>query len=119
MGTLSKLRRLVLRDGMSVRQSSRRLGISGNTAAKWQGEMVEPKCPVRKSVASVLGPYKEQLVTWLKADSHLNKRECLWVKALLVALSAMGYSGNASPVYRFAKRWKFEQQLQHVGKFVV
>lgn len=70
MGTLSKLRRLVLRDGMSVRQASRRLGISRNTAAKWLGEpeMVEPKYPVRQATASVLEPYKEQLVTWLKAD---------------------------------------------------
>ncbi len=25
------------------------------------------------------------------------------------ALRAMGYSGSASPVYRFAKRWKLEQ----------
>ena len=111
MGTLSKLRRLVLRDGMSVRQASRRLGISRNTAAKWLGEpeMVEPKYPVRQAAASVLEPYKEQLVTWLKADSHRNKRERRGVKALFEALRAMGYSGSASPVYRFAKRWKLEQ----------
>jgi len=62
---------------MSVRQASRRLGISRNTATKWLGEpeMLEPQYPVRQVSASVLDPYKEQLVTWLKADSHRNKRE--------------------------------------------
>ena len=35
MSTLSKLRRMVHRDHLSVREASRRLGISRNTAAKW------------------------------------------------------------------------------------
>ena len=34
MGTLSKLRRLVLRDKVSIRQGSRQLGISRNTAIR-------------------------------------------------------------------------------------
>ena len=96
---------------MSVRQASRRLGISRNTAAKWLGEpeMAEPKYPSRRASSSVLDPYKDQLVTWFKADSHRNKRERRGVKALFEALRAMGYSGSASPVYRFAKLWKLEQ----------
>ena len=111
MGTLSKLRRLVLRDGMSVRQASRRLGISRNTATKWlnEPEMVLPQYPLRQAALSVLDPYKEQLVLWLKADSHRNKRERRGVKGLFEALRAMGHSASASPLYRFAKRWQIEQ----------
>ena len=111
MGILNKLRRLVLRDGMSVRQASRRLGISRNTATKWlnEPEMVLPQYPLRQAAPSVLDPYKEQLALWLKADSHRNKRERRGVKGLFEALRAMGYSASASPVYRFAKRWKVEQ----------
>ena len=47
MSTLSKLRRLVLRQDVSVREASRRLGISRNTATKWlkDGQMVEPRYP--------------------------------------------------------------------------
>lgn len=43
--TLSKLRRPVIRDGMSLRQASLRLGITRNTATKWlsEHEMVEHK----------------------------------------------------------------------------
>ena len=35
MGTLSKLRRLVLREGVSVREAAQRLGIARNTASRW------------------------------------------------------------------------------------
>ena len=44
MGTLSKLRRMVLRENVSVREAARRLRISRNTAKRWLSEpdMVEP-----------------------------------------------------------------------------
>ena len=107
MSTLSKLRRMVHRDHLSVREASRRLGISRNTATKWleADEMVEPRYPKRAAIPSVLDPYKEQLSTWLKADSHRNKRERRGIKAMFRALRAMGYPGSRGPVYEFAKRW--------------
>jgi hypothetical protein len=71
--------------------------------------MVEPQYPVRQAPASVLDPFKDQLVSWLKADSHRNKRERRGIKALFEALRAMGYGGSSTVVYRFAKRWKLEQ----------
>lgn len=76
MSTLSKLRRMVHRDHLSVREASRRLGISRNTANKWleADEMIEPRYPKRAPPPGVLNPYKERLATWLKADSHRNKR---------------------------------------------
>ena len=45
MGTLSKLRRLVLREGVSVREAAQRVGIARNTASRWLalGDMVEPR----------------------------------------------------------------------------
>lgn len=77
MSTLSKLRRLVLRQDVSVREASRRLGISRNTATKWlkDGQMVEPRYPQRMPSPSILDSYKEQLSQWLKADSHRSKRD--------------------------------------------
>ena len=63
MGTLSKLRRMVLRDKVSVREAARRLRISRNTAAKWlkEAEMVGPTYHQRAPVPSLLDPYREQL----------------------------------------------------------
>ena len=54
---------------------------------------------MRQAAASVLYPFKEQLVTWLKADSHRNKRERRGVKALFEALRAMGYGGRSGTAY--------------------
>lgn len=111
MSTLSKLRRLVLRQDVSVREASRRLGISRNTATKWfkDGQMVEPRYPQRVSAPSILDPYKEQLSQWLKADSHRSKRDRRGIKAMFEALRAQVYSGSRGPVYAFAQRWQQEQ----------
>ena len=111
MSTLSKLRRLVLRQDVSVREASRRLGISRNTATKWlkDGQMAEPRYPQRVSGPSILDPYKEQLSQWLKADSHRSKRDRRGIKAMFEALRAQGYGGSRGPVYAFAQRWQQEQ----------
>jgi transposase len=120
VGTLSKLRRLVLRDKVSIRQASRQLGISRNTATRWlqEPEMVEPIYPTRQPPPGVLDAFKEQLSTWLKADSYRNKRERRGVKALYEALQAIGYSGSSTTVYRFAKDWREEQSQPRGAGFV-
>ena len=71
--------------------------------------MVEPRYPKRAAIPSVLDPYKEQLATWLKTDSHRNKRERRGIKAMFRALQTMGYPGSRGPVYEFAKRWQQAQ----------
>jgi transposase len=111
VGTLSKLRRLVGREGVSVREAARRLSISRTTASKWlaEAEMVEPRYPKRVAKASVLDPFKEQLSTWLKADSLRGKRDRRGIKAMFEALRALGYAGSRSPVYVYCQRWRREQ----------
>ena len=118
VSTLSKLRRLVLRDGVSIREASNRLGISRNTAKKWldQPEMVEPRYPKRASGPGILGPFEEVLSQWLKSDSHRNKRERRGTKALFEGLRALGYPGSRGPVYTFALRWRKEQDLAAKGQ---
>ena len=119
MATLSKLRRLVLRDGMSVREACKRLGIARNTAARWlaMGEMVEPKYPKRESVGSILDQYKEPLIGWLKADQHRGKRDRRTTKSMLEAIRALGYTGSKGPVYEFCRQWRLEQtnKPRHAG----
>ena len=120
MGTLSKLRRLVLRDKVSIRQASRQLGISRNTATRWlqEAEVTVPRYPTRQPPPGVLDAFREQLSTWLKADSYRNKRERRGVKALYQALQAMGYSGSSTTVYRFAKDWREELSKPRGAGFV-
>lgn len=48
VGALSKLRRMVRTDGLSVREASKKLGIARNTAARWLSMRVKrrsrPRC---------------------------------------------------------------------------
>ncbi len=111
MGTLSKLRRMVLRENVSVREAARRLRISRNTAAKWlnEPEMVEPRYPQRAPAPSLLDPYREQLASWLKTDSYRGKRERRSVRAYFEAIRAMGFTGSKNLVYGFCSNWRQEQ----------
>ena len=117
MGTLSKLRRLVLRDNVSVRQAAKRLNISRNTARRYlaQPEMAEPRYAKRQIAPGLLDPYKEQLTQWLKADAHRSKRERRTIDAHFQAIRAMGYSGGKTQVYTFCRQYKQEQSQAPIG----
>ena len=112
MQTLSKLRRMVLRDKVSVREAARRLRISRNTAAKWLAEpqMLEPAYPQRAAAPSLLDPYREQLAAWLKTDSYRGKRERRSVRAYFEAIRAMGFAGSKNLVYNFCSEWRQAQE---------
>ena len=90
VGTLSKLRRMVRRDGVSVREAARRLRISRNTAARWlaEPEMVEPKYPPRVASSRLLDPFQDQLNLWLKADAQRGKRDRRSIRSYYEAIRA-------------------------------
>ena len=111
MGTLSKLRRMVRRDGVSVREAARRLRISRNTAARWlaEPEMVEPKYPPRVASSRLLDPFQDQLNLWLKADAQRGKRDRRSIRSYYEAIRALGYTGGKTQVYSYCQRWHQEQ----------
>jgi hypothetical protein len=63
------------------------------------GFVVQPRYPKRAAKASVLDAYKEQLSSWLRADSYCSKRERRTVKVLFEAIRPIGYEGSLRPVY--------------------
>lgn len=119
MGTLSKLRRMVLRDNVSVREAARRLRISRNTAARWlaEPEMVEPVYPKRVAAERLIDVYTEHLQLWIKADSHRGKRDRRTVQAYYEAIRAMGYTGGKTQVYIYCRNFKQSQDNapRHAG----
>ena len=119
MGTLSKLRRLVLREGVSVREAAQRVGIARNTASRWLalGDMVEPRYQRRGPTTSILDPYKEQLNAWLKADAHRGKRDRKTTKEIFENICLLGYQGSRGPVYEYCKHWRDQQKSapRHAG----
>jgi len=91
VGTLAKIRRLHLREGVPIKEIERRTGLARNTIKSWlrKGQMVEPKYPLRV-MATKLDGFTEQLATWLKADSHRGKRDRRTVKLMYEELAAQG-----------------------------
>ena len=108
VSTLSKLRRLVERDKMSVRSAARRLGLSRTTASKWLAmpDGIEPRYPRRAARPGKIDGFGEQLRLWLKADLYRGKRDRRDVKAMFEAIRAMGYRGSLSSVHRFCRKWR-------------
>ena len=116
MGTLAKIRRMHLRDGLPIKEIERRTGLARNTIKAWlrKGEMVEPKYPQRVNQTKLDG-YTETLATWLKADLYRGKRDRRTIKALYEGLLEQGYTGGYGRVAAFARRWRAEQSGK-VGK---
>ena len=106
MVMLAKIRRMHFRDGLSVREVARRTGLSRNTIRRWlrsgQSEPVYPK----RSTPSRLDPYREQLESWLRTDSHRPRRERRTAKTLFAQLQACGYPGSYTRVTAFIREWK-------------
>ena len=71
---LSVIRRWHGRDKLSIREITRRTGLSRNTIRKYLADgTVEPRYPARKS-ASKLDPYAETLASWLKREAGRNRK---------------------------------------------
>ena len=109
VGIFAKIRRLHLRDKLSIREIARRTNLSRNTIRHWlrQPDMTEPKYPDRHN-KSVVDPYVAQLRQWLVADSHRPRRDRRTAKAMFEALKAQGYVGSYTRVAVRAKQLRQE-----------
>jgi transposase len=103
---LSVIRRWHGRDKLSIREITRRTGLSRNTIRKYlaNGE-VQPKYPARKSV-SKLDPYAETLASWLERESKRNRKRRRNLKQLHRDLVALGFDGSYDRVAAFARDWR-------------
>ncbi len=95
MGMLAKIRRMHIRDKLSIREIARRTNLSRNTVRKWlkEGQMSEPQYPKRQG-KSLVDPYVDQINRWLVADSHKAKRDRRTAKAMYKMLKEQGYAGS-------------------------
>jgi transposase len=107
MEILGRIRRLHMRDKLSLHEIAKRTGLSRNTIRKWLRASKE-KAPVyeRNKKDSKLTAYHAVLEQALKADAHRPKEHRRTAKALLAHIRELGYDGGYSQLTAFIRDWR-------------
>ncbi len=110
MALLSVIRRWHHREGMPIREITRRTGLSRNTVRKYlASNAVEARYPKRKT-PSKLDEYEPTLTNWLFRESSRYRKSRRSLKQLFTDLVQLGYSGSYDRVAAFARHWRDAQQ---------
>ncbi len=112
MELLSVIRRWAFRDKLSIREISRRTGLSRNTIRKYlRSGSVEPsfKTPDRPSK---LDAFADKLSAWLRAEASKSRKQKRTLKQLYADLASLGYEGSYGRVAAFARDWRTERQRE-------
>jgi transposase len=122
MALLSVIRRWAFRDKLSIREISRRTGLSRNTIRKYpRSGSVEPSFKASDR-PSKLDVFADKLSGWLKCEANKSRKQKRTVKQLYGDLISLGYDGSYGRVAAFARDWKAdrqrEQQTSGRGTFV-
>ena len=108
MEMFGKIRRMHLRDKLSLHEISKRTGLSRNTLRKWlrmPGDAAAPAY-VRGEAPGKLTEFHDALVLALNADAHRIKQNRRTAKALFIQIKADGYAGGYSRVTDFIRDWR-------------
>ena len=108
MEMLGKIRRMHVRDKMSVRAIAKRTGLSRNTLQKWLQTPEEVKVPkyVRAQGFGKLSAFTDELELALKADALRAKKDRRTARALFAQIKASGYPGGCTRVTDFIRAWR-------------
>ena len=122
MGLLNIVRRMALREKLSIREIARRTGLSRNTVAKHlNAGTIEPKFVTPKR-PSKLDAFADKLAGWLKTEACNSRKQRRNLKQLHSDLVVLGFTGSYGRVAAFARAWRFdrqrEQQTAGRGTFV-
>src|SRR4029079_15971789 len=96
MELLSVIRRWRYRDHYSIREISRRAGLSRNTVRKYlRSDSVEPKFNVPDR-PSKLDPYADKLSQMLRQEAAKSRKQKRTIKQLHGDPTALGYAGPST-----------------------
>jgi transposase len=120
VGMLAKIRRMRLRERLSIREIARKTGLARNTIRDWlrQPQVVEPVY-VRRKYTTKITAYTDTLAGWLKTNQHRSKRDRRTIRSMYEELAAMGYPGSYGRVAAFARRYHSQMALQGSGQAFV
>ena len=119
MELLSVIRRWHYRDHFSIREISRRTGLSRNTVRKYlRSDTVEPKFNIPDR-PSKLDPYADKLSQMLRQEAGKSRKQKRTTKQLHADLAALGYDGSYNRVAAFARDWRAARHVQVYPERVV
>ena len=97
MEMIGKIRRMYVRDKLSLHEIAKRTGLSRNTIRKWV-RPPETVLPIyrRSDIPKKLTDFHETLERALKADALRPKHNRRSAKALFAQIKADGYAGGYS-----------------------
>jgi transposase len=119
MDMIGKVRRMKMRDKLSISEIAKTTRLSRNTIKKWlkQPGDVEPKYH-RSSPPGKLTAYMPTLEQCLRADSHRPKHARRNGRALFKQIQAQGYRGGYSGVTDFIRAWRTQASKDPAKAFV-
>jgi len=108
MEILGKIRRLYLRDKLSLHEIAKQTGLSRNTIRRWLRTTEEAAPPTyrRSKGPGKLTVFQAALEQALKADAHRIKQNRRTAKALFAQIRADGYEGGYTCVTDFIRDWR-------------
>ena len=96
----------------SIREISRRTGLSRNTVRKYlRSDSVEPKFSIPDR-PSKLDPYADKLSQMLRQEAGKSRKQKRTIKQLYADLVVLGYDGSYNRVAAFARDWKGARQRE-------
>ena len=108
MEMLGRIRRMYLRDKVSLHEITKRTGLSRNTVRRWlrTPEAVQVPAYSRTAGFSKLSGFIAELEQSLKADALRPKHNRRTGRALFAQLKASGYVGGYTRVTDFIRAWR-------------
>jgi transposase len=112
MELLSVIRRWHYRDHYSIREISRRTGLSRNTVRKYlRSDSEEPKFSIPDR-PSKLDPHADKLSHMLRQEAGKSRKQKRTIKQLHADLVVLGYEGSYNRVAAFARDWRAARQRE-------
>ncbi|MGK2952847.1 MAG: IS21 family transposase [Thiobacillus sp.] len=119
MDMIGKVRRMKLRDQLSLSEISKRTGLARNTVKKWlKAPGDEPPKYERRAVERKLAAFEGTLHQALAADAHRPKQSRRTARALFSQIQAQGYRGGYSAVTDFIRAWRTRSDSSPAKAFV-
>ena len=110
MAMYAKVRRLRLRDGLSISEIARRTSLSRNTIKEWLRGPVRSEMRYRRPRAPTkITPYEATLQEALEADARRPRRERRTALKLYAQLTEQGFPGSYARVTEFIRAWRADR----------